>query len=63
MAYVAYSFDPRKQEAQLEDYETERYSRFLSPSAQAAAWQREDGAEEQTRTAYNILTDTTRRRA
>lgn len=60
MEYVAYSFDPRKQEAQLEDYETERYSRFLSPSAQAAAWQHEDGEAEQTRTVYDILADTHR---
>jgi hypothetical protein len=55
MEYVAYSFDPRVQETRLEDYDTEKARRFLSPTAQAAAWQREDGEREQREQTYDIL--------
>lgn len=55
MDYVAYSFDPRVQQATLEDYDTEKTQRFLSPTAQAAAWQREDGEREMLAQTYDIL--------
>jgi hypothetical protein len=55
MDYVAYSFDPRVQEARLEDYDAEKTQRYLSPTAQAAAWQREDGDCEQLKQTYDIL--------
>lgn len=55
MEYVAYSFDPRVQEATLEDYQAEKSNRFLSPTAQAAAWQREDGEREMLATTYDII--------
>lgn len=55
MEYVAYSFDPRQQEARLEDYQAEKTNRFLSPTAQAAAWQREDGEREIREQTYAIL--------
>ena len=43
MDNVVYSYDPRVQEAALEDFEEDRYVRFLSPARQAARWQHEDG--------------------
>lgn len=55
MEYVAYSFDPRQREAQLSDYAEDKARRFLSPTAQAAAWQREDGEREQLEQTYDIL--------
>lgn len=55
MDYIAYSFDPRKKEATLEDFQGDRPSRFLSPTAQAAAWRREDGEREQRGQPYDIL--------
>lgn len=55
MEYVAYSFDPRQKEAHLENFDSEKSRRYLSPTAQAAAWQHEDGEREARERTYDIL--------